>query len=341
MWNVTRNVHRSRASGLMDTRLDAKYAAYARCDAYGPMACFVPRREKLKLLLVWCTLLPLLRAVVCATCIVVFYFCCLLCSALPPRVGNALLLPASRVCCRTVLLCCGVWRLRTSYAPGCAAGRDATTAVFVANHVSWLDILIAMEQRFPSFISKASVKQVPLIGVIAASMQCIFTEREGAGGESSAKKVLGHVARRLTAPATCRPLWAFPEGTTTNNMYLLPFKTGAFLSGVPVQPVLLHYGSSPFSPAFETIHVVRSLFLVLSQPWVTVTVTYLPLCVPTDAERANPAAFAERVRGMMLAAGAEWGLQASSLTLADKREYHAQLLKQWEEWRCSTRPGTN
>ena len=254
----------------MDTLdVDARYPAYARCDEYGPMACSIPRREKLKLLLVWLTLLPLARAVVCATCIVVFYVCCLLCSALPPRVGNALLLPASRVCCRTVLLCCGVWRLHTSYAPGCAAGRDSTTAVYVANHVSWLDILIAMEQRFPTF------------------------------------------------------------------------KTGAFLSGVPVQPVLLHYGSSPFSPAFETIHVIRSLFLVLSQPWVTVTVTYLPLCVPTDAERANPAAFAERVRGAMLAAGAEWGLQASSLTLADKREYHAQLLKQWDEWRRSTRPGTN
>jgi lysophosphatidylcholine acyltransferase/lyso-PAF acetyltransferase len=321
----------------MDTRdLDANYAAYARCDQYGPMACSVPRVEKLKLLCVWLTLLPLLRAAVCVLCILVFYLCCLLCSALPQRVGNALLLPASRACCRTVLLCCGVWRLKTNYVAGCADGRDATTAVYVANHVSWLDILIAMEQRYPSFISKASVKQVPLIGVIAASMQCIFTEREAAGGESSAKKVLGHVARRLTAPATCRPLWAFPEGTTTNNLYLLPFKTGAFLSGVPVQPVVLRYGTSPFSPAFETIHVARSLFLVLSQPRISVTVTYLPLCVPTDAERANPAAFAERVRGIMLETGAEWGLQASSLTLADKREYHAQLLKQWEEWRSST-----
>ena len=325
----------------MDTRrLDEKYAAFARCDAYGPMACCVPRREKLKLLLVWLTLLPLLRAAVCATCIVVFYLCCLLCASLPPRVGNALLLFAARVCCRTVLLCCGVWRLRVNYAPGSAVGRDST-AVYVANHVAWLDILVAMEQLVPSFISKASVRQLPLIGVIAASMQCIFTEREAAasGAESSAKKVLSHVARRLTEPTTWGPLWAFPEGTTTNNAYLLPFKTGAFLSGVPVQPVLLRYGSSPFSPAFETIHVVRSVFLVLSQPRVTVTVTYLPLCTPTEAERANPAAFAERVRGAMLAAGAEWGMQPSSLTLADKREYHAQLLLLWDAWK-RTRPGT-
>lgn len=32
------------------------------------------------------------------------------------------------------------------------------------------------------------------------------------------------------------------QGTTTNGDYLLPFRTGAFLAGVPLQPVLLQYG---------------------------------------------------------------------------------------------------
>lgn len=31
------------------------------------------------------------------------------------------------------------------------------------------------------------------------------------------------------------------QGTTTNGRYLLPFKTGAFIAGVPLQPVLMHY----------------------------------------------------------------------------------------------------
>ncbi len=31
------------------------------------------------------------------------------------------------------------------------------------------------------------------------------------------------------------------QGTTTNGKCLLPFKTGAFLAGVPVQPVVLQY----------------------------------------------------------------------------------------------------
>ena len=32
------------------------------------------------------------------------------------------------------------------------------------------------------------------------------------------------------------------QGTTTNGQYLLPFKSGAFLAGAPVQPVLIRYG---------------------------------------------------------------------------------------------------
>ena len=37
------------------------------------------------------------------------------------------------------------------------------------------------------------------------------------------------------------------QGTTTNGDYLLPFKTGAFLAGAPVQPVVLKYGKASLS----------------------------------------------------------------------------------------------
>ena len=328
----------------MDTSaLDARYAAYARIDSYGPMAMFPHWQQRLQLLLIWLTFLPLLRAFICVLCIITFFLCCSLCSCLPARVAHLMLPTTATLLCRTVLLCCGVWRLRTSHAPGSAAG-ESSTAVYVANHVSWLDILVCMEQFFPAFISKASVKQLPLIGVIASAMQCIFAEREAAvktpGGDASrpaSAQVTAHVARRVADSRTCRPLVAFPEGTTTNNMYLLPFKTGAFLAGVPVQPLLLRYSCRPFSPAFETIHVVRSIVLVLSQPWISVEIIYLPQCAPTDSERANPADFAERVRAEMLAAGASWGLQPSTLTLTDKRVYHAGLLKVYNAWKDKSR----
>lgn len=44
----------------------------------------------------------------------------------------------------------------------------------------------------------------------------------------------GHSAHQHTA-------LGFAQGTTTNNRYMLPFRTGAFLAGVPVQPIILKY----------------------------------------------------------------------------------------------------
>ncbi len=40
----------------------------------------------------------------------------------------------------------------------------------------------------------------------------------------------------------------FLQGTTTNGEYLLPFKSGAFLAGAPVQPVLIRYGKVVSKP---------------------------------------------------------------------------------------------
>lgn len=49
------------------------------------------------------------------------------------------------------------------------------------------------------------------------------------------------------------------EGTTSNGDYLLPFKTGAFLAGTPILPVILKYNYSRFSPAWETITGVSNM----------------------------------------------------------------------------------
>ena len=47
------------------------------------------------------------------------------------------------------------------------------------------------------------------------------------------------------------------QGTTTNGTHLLPFKTGAFLAGAPVQPVILKYGKVDFFPWMLTPAALR------------------------------------------------------------------------------------
>ena len=53
--------------------------------------------------------------------------------------------------------------------------------------------------------------------------------------------MLGHAHCLATHPFSFHLDLLATQGTTTNGRYLLPFKTGAFIAGVPLQPVLMHY----------------------------------------------------------------------------------------------------
>jgi lysophosphatidylcholine acyltransferase/lyso-PAF acetyltransferase len=97
-----------------------------------------------------------------------------------------------------------------------------------------------------------------------------------------------------------RPMLLFPEGTTTNGHYMLQFRKGAFLAGLPLQPVIIRYKVGRFSPSWETISAPRHIFLLLCNPVHSVTCFELPVYVPTPEEREDPKLFAENVRNMMV-----------------------------------------
>ncbi|MEM7781718.1 MAG: lysophospholipid acyltransferase family protein [Pseudomonadota bacterium] len=114
---------------------------------------------------------------------------------------------------------------------------------YVANHVSWLDILSLAGACGTAFVAKAELEQSPLVGWLASLNRTVFVKREHRLG----------VAEQINAlKEALADNWAvtvFPEGTTTDGQSLLPFKT-SMLSvleppppGVLVQPVLLDYGS--------------------------------------------------------------------------------------------------
>ena len=57
----------------------------------------------------------------------------------------------------------------------------------------------------------------------------------------------------------------FAEGTTSNGTHVAAFKTGAFLAGLPLQPVVVRYSAERFHPAWETIPVLTYMFRLLTQ----------------------------------------------------------------------------
>jgi 1-acyl-sn-glycerol-3-phosphate acyltransferase len=113
---------------------------------------------------------------------------------------------------------------------------------YVANHVSWLDILALAGASGTAFVAKAELAQAPVVGWLASLNRTVFVKREHRMG----------VAEQINAlKEALEDNWSvtvFPEGTTTDGQSLLPFKT-SMLSvleppppGVLVQPVLLDYG---------------------------------------------------------------------------------------------------
>ena len=111
--------------------------------------------------------------------------------------------------------------------------------LLVANHISWLDILVLNAARYCRFVSKADVRHWPVIGTLATGGGTLYIEREK---RRDAMRVVHHMAESLQAGET---LAVFPEGTTGDGRELLPFHANlvqaAVATGAPVQPVGLAY----------------------------------------------------------------------------------------------------
>eukprot|EP01026_Neomeris_dumetosa_P057807 TRINITY_DN5340_c0_g1_i7.p1 TRINITY_DN5340_c0_g1~~TRINITY_DN5340_c0_g1_i7.p1 ORF type:complete len:330 (-),score=29.63 TRINITY_DN5340_c0_g1_i7:570-1493(-) len=206
---------------------------------------------------------------------------------------------------------------------------DGRIGGIVSNHVSWMDILLFIQRYFPAFVARAGTERIPVVGYISDMFGCLYIEREDLVKKKAGISVQlkQKMQSHFQDPESSNPCLIFPEGTTTNNSYLLPFKTGAFIAGLPLQPVVLKYEVGRVSAAWESIGAVRHLFLMLSNPTHKVTCYELPIYVPNQQEKEDPLLFAENVRKQMLEVG---GFLSSQATLKDKRDYH-KLLRSLEE----------
>ena len=115
---------------------------------------------------------------------------------------------------------------------------------FIANHTSWIDILVLAGASGTAFVAKQELSEVPVIGWLCRLNRTVFVKRENRMG------VAEQINDLREALADNWSVTVFPEGTTTDNRSLLPFKT-SMLSvleppppGVLVQPVMLDYGAA-------------------------------------------------------------------------------------------------
>jgi len=98
---------------------------------------------------------------------------------------------------------------------------SASPVLFVANHASYLDILVLATLIPAAFVAKSEVANWPLIGFLAKLQNTVFIERRAAKAHHQ-KSVLHE---KLAAGQS---LIVFPEGTSTEGLGALPFKSSLF-----------------------------------------------------------------------------------------------------------------
>jgi 1-acyl-sn-glycerol-3-phosphate acyltransferase len=111
--------------------------------------------------------------------------------------------------------------------------------LLVANHVSWLDVLVIQSLHPSVFVAKREVGQWPVVGAIAKACGVVFVDR---GSPSSAKKMVDDVANALHHGYRVA---GFPEGTSSEGHSVSLFHANLFEAAihrqVDVQPIALRY----------------------------------------------------------------------------------------------------
>jgi len=178
----------------------------------------------------------------------------------------------------------------------CGTPPAAGPMLLVANHLSWLDILVLHAARHCRFVSKAGVRHWPVIGMLASGAGTLYIERES---RRDAMRVVHHMAESLRAGEV---LAVFPEGTTSDGGQLLPFHANLIQSAIsaqaPVQPVALSYvdlaGQKSVGPCWvgdDTL--ARSVWRTLSGPPIA---AWAAFGEPQTAQGRDRRAWADELR---------------------------------------------
>ncbi len=139
------------------------------------------------------------------------------------------------------------WFLR--WAGWCAGARVTVEGkpirhkvLYLANHVSWLDIMVLAGATGCAFIAKDEMIGWPVLGWLAKQNNSVFVARDS---RQSVHRQRDDVRAALLSP---QPLCLFPEGTTASGRELLPFRSSLIAAVTPapedvqIQPVALDFG---------------------------------------------------------------------------------------------------
>ena len=112
--------------------------------------------------------------------------------------------------------------------------------LLVANHLSYVDIILLRSQMDCAFIAKSEVAGWPVLGLLSRSMNTIFIDRKQ---KRDTLKAIPRIAQAMTRESG---LVLFAEGTSTNGQTVSPFRP-ALLECAARKQLPVHYASISYS----------------------------------------------------------------------------------------------
>ncbi len=161
------------------------------------------------------------------------------------------------------------------------AGQKPTrqkSALWVSNHVSWLDIPVIGSEGV-AFLSKAEIRQWPVIGWLGEKGGTVFIKRGGKGASENASK---KIAQKIQSNDS---VLVFPEATTTDGKDLKRFHARIFAPAMdhslPIQPIAIRYldaaGNYHPNVTWGDESFMSNLITILGESTIHVELTFLPI----------------------------------------------------------------
>ncbi|MCL1786185.1 MAG: 1-acyl-sn-glycerol-3-phosphate acyltransferase [Alphaproteobacteria bacterium] len=131
---------------------------------------------------------------------------------------------------------------------------DERPLMIVGNHISLFEFVSFPIAFGNSFFSKKEAADWPFIGWLMKKFGVVFIDRNPHTALATLAKVCDQMNRATW------PMGIYPEGTTTNGAYVLPFKSAMFnflerdghMCGATVQPVAMFYRNRDGSKISDT-----------------------------------------------------------------------------------------
>ncbi len=169
-------------------------------------------------------------------------------------------------------------------------------ALYVGNHVSYVDVLAFASQREVCFVTSVEVKETPGLGQIVQMAGCLFVERR------SKKNIVKEVEDITEGLKYGLNVAIFPEATSSNGEQVLRFKRPLYTSAIqaerPIISFCLNYhtvGGQPINMAnrdsifwYGEMDFVTHLWRLAGTGGVDVDLHILPAVIPEkDADSAK------------------------------------------------------